>query len=108
MSNALIAGYQWSQRFEVTRADGTPIFTSSTTWTAPVRADPNQPVLTTLTSANGQILRVDDDTIDIVISGTLSASWGDYSTIYLDLIRTDTDPDQHIGVRISIPVVKSL
>lgn len=99
------AGYRWRQRVIVTADE--PVFPVGSTFRAQVRAKPNapDPALATLTTANGGIVRVDDDTIDLVISGDVTADFP-VGSVFLDLVRTDGDEPDPVGVRLEIPVIQ--
>lgn len=60
-------------------------------------------VLASLTTANGGLLRRDDRTLEIVLSPEVTAGLMP-GRVVLDLVRTDPDPDQHLGVLLDIPV----
>lgn len=101
---SLIAGYEWRQRLAVLGSD-TPVFPVGVTLAAHIRRKrADAAPLATLTSDNGGLLRVSDSEIDIVIGGSISADWP-VGEVVLDLVRTDTDPDKHLGIGLRIPVV---
>jgi len=60
-------------------------------------------ILATLSTENGGLLRQDLRTIEIVLAPTITAGLSPGS-VTLDLVRTDLDPDRHLGVLIEIPV----
>lgn len=60
-------------------------------------------VLASLTMANGGLLRRDDRTLEIVLAPEVTAGLMP-GRVVLDLVRTDLDPDQHLGVLLEIPV----
>ena len=99
----IIAGYVWEQVVSVQ----TPsiIFPSGATFTAQVRATVDaDTILATLTVGSG-ITRLSDQAIQLTIAGTTSENWT-ASSVVLDLVRTDTTPDRHMGWRLKIPVVQ--
>jgi hypothetical protein len=61
-------------------------------------------VLATLTTANDGVLRLDDRTLEIVLLPEVTAALSP-GRVVLDLVRTDLDPDRHLGVLLEIPVV---
>jgi hypothetical protein len=97
----LYVGYQW--RITLAFQSDTPLFPDGTELRATVRAYEGGPVLTTLTTASGGVTRVDDDRVTIVIDGPLSTGWKAGSVVF-DLIRTDTTPDEHLGIKVKVPV----
>jgi hypothetical protein len=60
-------------------------------------------ILATLSTENGGVLRQDIRTIEIVLAPTITTALTPGS-VTLDLVRTDLDPDRHLGVLIEIPV----
>lgn len=61
-------------------------------------------VLATVSSDAGTLVRIDDMTLDIVIPPIVTSALTPGSVV-LDLVRTDLDPDRHLGVLFEIPVV---
>lgn len=100
---SIVAGYEWRQRLRVRSSE--PAFPSGVTLVGHVRSPLESATpLATLTTADGTITRVDNETVQLVIAGATSVSWTAYEAVLLDLVRTDTDPDQHLGFRLTIPV----
>ena len=58
----------------------------------------------TLTTAGGGITRLDDRTIELVIPGASSTRWK--GSVVMDVVRTDTAPDLHMGFFLTVPVVQ--
>jgi hypothetical protein len=98
---AIVAGYNWSLRIE---AD-TLAFPAGVAITGHVRRKVGDAVpLATLSTSTGEIARVDDTHIDIVIPGSASADWK-AGTVVMDFVRTDVDPDAYLGFILTVPVV---
>jgi hypothetical protein len=104
--SALIAGYEWRQRLEVVpAAGGSAPFPDGVTLTAQVRVKRTDSApLVTLTTGNGGIVRISDTEIDLVVSGVQSIAWP-AGEVILDLVRTDLDPDRHLGIALRVPVM---
>lgn len=102
----IYTGYEWKLRLQL---NATPaLFPAGVKLRAQVRVSPDDAKpLTTLTVDDGQILRVDDNTIQITIPETASNKWEEGSVMF-DLVRTDVEPDQHLGVRVTVQVKKSV
>ncbi len=100
----IVAGYPWSLNVH---AVATPaLFPSGGAFTAHVRDSVSAGAIrATLTTANGGIVRVDDDTVTLNITATESAAWK-MASVVLDLVRTDVAPDQYLGFTLTIPVVR--
>ena len=60
-------------------------------------------VVAELSSAAGSVLRVDDRTLEIVLAPAVTAGLAP-GGIVLDLVRTDLEPDRHLGFVLEIPV----
>ena len=61
------------------------------------RAVTDSAILATISTENGGVLRHDERTIEIVLVPTITAGLSPGS-VTLDLVRTDLDPDRHLGV----------
>jgi hypothetical protein len=59
--------------------------------------------LAELSTAAGSVLRVDDHTLEIVLTPVVTASLAP-GGIVLDLVRTDLEPNRHLGFVLEIPV----
>lgn len=101
---ALVAGYEWRQRF----VSPVALFPSGSTFSAQVRrkVDDAAP-LTTLTTADGELVRIDNETLEVIIPGADSTAWTPGSVVF-DIVRTDTTPDQHLGFRVTVAVVQAV
>jgi len=102
----ITAGYEWT--IQLNFADSAITFPANATFVSQVRRDPNaDDVIATLTTANQGVVRVDEKTLNLRISGEMSANWPD-RTAYLDVVRTDTTPDQHLGFQLRVPVRRAI
>jgi hypothetical protein len=109
-NNSLILGYDWGQRIEVLRQDQTAVFVDGSEWVATVRRSASDPISAEISTALGTIVRVDDNQVDVTIPGDLSALWLNETVqrLYFDLVRCDVDPPLHLGVRVTIPITRSI
>ncbi len=96
----IVAGYPFSMRLNATVG----IFTAGSTYTAMVRDVETDTLLATLTTANGKLVRVDDNNLDVLLAQADSSSWLNYASVVLDIVRTDTNPDQYLGIKITLMV----
>jgi hypothetical protein len=102
----ITAGYDWSIRLSF--AGSAVTFPAGSIFTSQVRRDPNaDDVLVTLTSANGGVRRIDDTTLEIRILGEDTLNWPN-RTAYIDVVRTDIEPYQHLGFQLSVPVRRAI
>lgn len=116
MSRPLIPGFPWSIELQHTtdpvQSPAAVFFPPGCQLRASVRAlartIPNPPVLTTLTTAAGTIVVQDPQTIVVSIPVSVSREWTALTHVMFDVIRTDVVPDQHLGYRVEIPIVRSL
>ena len=100
----IVAGYEWRLRVQVT---ATPArFPVGVALRAQLRTAMGAAnALATLSTADGSIARIDNNTIELVIAGSVSASWRS-PVIVCDVIRIDLAEPQHGGFRLRIPVVQ--
>jgi hypothetical protein len=115
MSRPLIPGFPWAIELEF--ASDPPqvplvvFFPVGVQLRASVRvlsrAEPNAPVLATLTTADGTIERLSDSLVRCTIPAAVSRDWR-AKVVAFDLIRTDTVPDVHCGVRVEVPIFVSI
>jgi hypothetical protein len=108
---AIQAGYDWSLKIAFT-GETSPEFSEDATFAAHVRKTPeSSELLASLTTANEGVVRLDDHTIVLTIAGTVSANWLPNAAerkVFIDIVRTDEDPDVHLGFRLQVPVVKPI
>lgn len=94
------AGYDWTFRIIFPNAS----YGVGATFTAQVRQSPDSAVLlASMTTAAGTITRIDGQTLDFLLTGVQTANWP-ARTVYIDVIRTDTTPDQHLNFLLGVPV----
>lgn len=60
-------------------------------------------ILAIVSTSNGGVLHRDVRTLEIVLAPDVTAGLSPGSVV-LDLVRTDLDPDRHLGVLLEIPV----
>lgn len=93
-------GYPWRTTLRWT----SEMFPNGTTLTAHVRAKrEDEDIIATLTTANGGLVIVSTTElrIEMTVANTTAMSAG---RVVLDIVRTDTNPDEHLGVWMQIPV----
>lgn len=94
------AGYEWSIRLDLEGYE----FPEEATFVAQVRRAPNvDDVLVELTTANLKIKRINSTTLDIFIRAEDSLEWPERK-VYLDVVRTDLNIQDHLGFMLVIPV----
>lgn len=94
------AGYSWSLRIEFSSIS----FPAEATFTSQVRRSiDSEDVLYEMTTANGGVVLVDANHLDLTIPGSASAGWPK-RTAYIDVVRTD-GTKQHLGFMLAVPVV---
>lgn len=98
-------GYQWDQRLTITGI--TAPFPSGVTLRADIRRRPtDEDELITLTTSSG-LTRVSDTSIDIQLTADETADFPT-GTLFMDLIRTDTDPELHYGFVVHLTAVQPI
>ncbi|EAQ43713.1 hypothetical protein MED193_12618 [Roseobacter sp. MED193] len=98
---AIMIGYAYRLRLEAAGA----LFPEGAAFTGHVRAKlGDTEILATLTSANGGLERVSDSALDLQIAAADTAGMA-VGSVVVDVVRTDTDPDRHLGFALEIPVM---
>lgn len=96
----ILIGYEYRLQIEAEAA----LFTESATFSGQLRgAVTDSAVLATVSTGNGGIVRRDDRTLEIVLAPAVTSGLS-VGSVVLDLVRTDLDPDRHLGVVLEIPV----
>lgn len=103
----VVVGYPYSLRIN----SSTAVFPAGATFTAQVRDVATDTLLTTLTTANGKLVAVDNFNMDVLLAGTDSVGWTADRVIF-DIVRTDVNPDTYLGFKITLfveqPVTRGL
>ena len=96
----ILIGYEYRLQLEA-EAD---LFPEGAAFTGQLRsAIAATSVLAVLSTTAGSILRLDDRTLEIVLTPTITSSLM-AGGVVLDLVRTDLTPDRHLGFLLEIPV----
>ena len=96
---AIMVGYAYTQRLVADVA----IFPEDATFTAHVRSRVSAAeTLATLATASG-ITRISDTELEITIPASATQTMP-VGSVVMDVVRTDTDPDQHMQFVLEIPV----
>jgi hypothetical protein len=99
----IAAGYVYKTRLQVTGEE--PVFPVGCQLRAQVRPFVAAAHLAgTLTTENGGITRVDDSTVDLVLSEAITANIGKSKAV-LDIVRVDVEPDEWLAVQVTLPVI---
>jgi hypothetical protein len=95
-------GFEWNATIALKTKS--PFFPEGCRLRADIRANPNSPIIGSLTTENGGLRRIDDERIAITIPAETTALITATRVIF-DPIRTDIV--RHLGFRVTIPVEKS-
>jgi hypothetical protein len=106
---ALARGYPYTIQLQVRPEVGGDIspFPEGCTLIADVAIYAGGAAVATLSTDDGTIARIGDDTIELRIPGAATALLTN-TTAQLDVVRTDTSPDQWLGLQVSLPVVRPI
>ena len=103
---AIYAGFDWRYRFVVR---GSKVLPAAINMVGQVRPSPtSDTVLTTLSTADGPITKINATTVEVFIDNTISAAWTEISKVSFDLISIDDDEPQHLGFLITVPVRRAI
>lgn len=98
---AIMIGYGYHLRLE---AEGV-LFPEGAAFVGQIRQSQGAAeVLATLSSANGSLVRISDHALDLQIAAADTGRMAEGS-VFIDLVRTDVNPDLHLGFALEIPVL---
>lgn len=96
----ILIGYEYRLQLQAE----TDLFPETATFAGQLRRTvSDSAVLTTISTANGGVLRRDARRLEIVLPPEVTAGLSP-GHVVLDLVRTDVSPDQHLGFVLDIPV----
>ncbi|WP_300581199.1 hypothetical protein [Marivita sp.] len=98
---AILVGYAWRLQIEAE----SPVFADGASYTGHIRLKPSDPtLLAELSSADGGIQHITATVLELSLtpSQTTVLTPG---RVVLDLVRTDLEPDLHLGFLLEIPVM---
>lgn len=98
---AILIGYAWRLQIEAEA----PVFAEGASYTGHLRLKPSDPtLLAELSSADGGIQHITATVLELSLSPSQTASLTP-GRLVLDLVRTDLEPDLHLGFLLEIPVM---
>ena len=98
---AILIGYAWRLQIEAEA----PVFAEAASYAGHLRLKPSDPtLLAELSSADGGIEHVKETVLELSLTSSQTASLTP-GRVVLDLVRTDLEPDLHLGFLIEIPVI---
>ena len=99
---AILPGYAYQLRLEA----GSDLFPDAALFLAELRTSPSSPqLLATLRSETGGFVRINNREMDLVLTPP-QTSVLPLGRVVLDIIRTDLDPLQHLGLFLELPVLQ--
>ena len=99
---AIIIGYEY--RLQIEAESG--LFAAEAQFAGQLRAKVSaSAVVTTLTTANGGLLRRSDTVLELIIPSEATEHLSPGSAV-VDLVRTDLSPPRHLAFLLEIPVVQ--
>jgi hypothetical protein len=102
----IVIGYPWS--LDITVTGGGAVFPSGCQLESHVRRRiTDETPLTELTTGNGGLTRIDDDTVRVRIDDAATSTFAT-GTVVFDIARTDGADPQYLGFRVTVPVVTSV
>lgn len=101
---AILIGYAWRLQLEAEA----PIFVEGARYTGHLRLKPSDPtLLAELSSANGGVAHITDTVLELSLTPAQTAVLPT-GRVVLDLVRTDLEPDLHLGFLIEVPVMRPI
>ena len=98
---AILIGYAWRLQIEAEA----PVFADGASYTGHIRLKPSDPtLLAELSSADGGIQHITATVLELSLTPSQTAVLTP-GRVVLDLVRTDLNPDLHLGFLLEIPVM---
>ena len=98
---AILIGYAWRLQIEAER----PIFAKAASYAGHLRLKPSDPtLLAELSSTDGGIQHITETVLELSLTPSQTATLSP-GRVMLDLVRTDLEPDLHLGFLLEIPVI---
>ena len=98
---AILIGYAWRLQIEAEA----PVFAEAASYAGHLRLKPSDPaVLAVLSSADGGIQHITATVLELSLTPSQTAALAP-GRVVLDLVRTDLEPNLHLGFLLEIPVM---
>jgi hypothetical protein len=98
---AILIGYAWRLQIEAEA----PVFADAASYAGHLRLKPSDPtLLAELSSADGGIQHIAATVLELSLTRSQTAALSP-GRVVLDLVRTDLEPDLHLGFLLEIPVM---
>jgi hypothetical protein len=98
---AILIGYAWRLQIEAEA----PIFADGASYAGHLRLKPSDPtLLAELSSDDGGIQHITTTVLELSLTPSQTAGLSP-GRVVLDLVRTDLEPDLHLGFLIEVPVL---
>ena len=98
---AILIGYAWRLQIEAEA----PVFVDGASYAGHLRLKASDPtLLAELSSADGGIEHITDTVLELFLTPSQTAVLSP-GRVVLDLVRTDLEPDLHLGFLLEIPVM---
>lgn len=101
----IVPGYAYAIQIEVAGDD--TLFPTGCRLVADVRRFVYSPLLARLTTENGGLARIDSNTVEVRLTAAQTEEIAG-SSVTMDFVRTDVDPDAYQYVQIRLPVMKAV
>lgn len=104
---AIQTGCEWRLKIKI-QSSALAVFPTTAKFAASIRKDNAEgPVLVGLSSAAGSIIRVDGNTLELVLKSADTEVWSE-GIVVMDIIRTDLPQKIHLGFDLEIPVKRTI
>jgi hypothetical protein len=99
----IVPGYAYAVQIEV--AGEGELFPAGCRLLAEIRRSTYAPLLARLTTENSGLARINGSTVELRLTAEQTAGVNS-SSVLMDFVRTDVDPDAYQYVQIRLPVIK--
>ena len=98
---AILIGYAWRLQIEAEA----PVFAEGASYAGHLRLKPSDPtLLAEMSSADGGMQHITETVLELSLTPSQTAVLSP-GRVVLDLVRTDLEPDLHLGFLLEIPVM---
>lgn len=104
---AIQTGCEWRLKIKI-NSSALAVFPTTAKFSSQIRQDNTDgKVLATLSSEAATIVRVDGNSLELILKADVTADWN-AGVVVLDIVRTDLSQKVHLGFDLEIPVKRTV